>query len=1361
MLTQAQRAALTARVRGSREADAGARIARRPAGLAAPPASYGQEQLWFLDRFAPGRSTYNLPCAVAIRGPLDAAALDRALDALIARHEALRTRLVAGPDSHPVQVIDPAGARPGPAGAQRLDYAGHGRPEATRRLSELAAAELRSPFPLSQGPLLRAYLVRLADQEHVLLVTVHHCVFDAWSAGVLVGDLAALYRAEVTGGPSGLDELAVQFADYAVWERERLEGPAGQELAAWWRGTLEGAQPARLATDRPRPPVNDFDGQEVSRSTAPGLLDGLRELSRREGATLFATLMAALHALLHRYTGQDSLVVGTTSANRRRAVLTPLIGFLVNTLPIRCDASGDPSFTELLGRVRAAMVGAFEHQDLPFARIVAALDVTREAGRAPVVQVMFNLLENAGEPIPAGGVTFGPGGQLARASESKFDISLFARTDGGQLTLAAIYASALFDPGTIERLLGHLEVLLAGAVADPSARLSQLPLLTPAERDNELSVWNGAVAPRPAMCVHEGFAARAARTPDGVAAEFEGTRVSYAELNRHANQIARRLRELGIGPEVLVGVGMATGLDRLAALLGIWKAGGAYVPLDPALPPGRLAFMISDAGMPLVLTDRASLPSLPGAGPARLVDLDAERDRVAALDDTDPGGAANPESAAYVIYTSGSTGQPKGVVVEHRQALNFLLGMIEIWDIGPADAVLQFASLSFDVSVMDMFVPLLAGGRVVLAPARTLHSPPRLAELMRETGVTFACLTPSVLGLLADEDFPRLRALVSGGEELSAELTRAWLRPGLGFFNTYGPTEAAVVTTHIRLGAGSLAGGPPPIGRPLPNYQAYVLDQRLSPVPPGVLGELHVGGAGVARGYLGRPELTRERFIPDPFRPGPGARLYKTGDLVRRRADGTIAFVGRADHQVKISGLRIELGEIEAALAAHPAIAQAVAAVRSGPADDKRLAAWYRTEPGSAVDPGTLRADLARTLPGYMIPAELTEVPVIPLSNSGKADRAALLAAAVAPEPAGPGAPPDAATPDTAQPGTFTETVLAGSYATVLGHGPVGADESFFDLGGSSLQVMRLVDLIHAELRADIGVSEIFLHPTPRQLAATIDAQRSTGTNGAGGPLVRLSQRPQKLPLLVIHAVGGTVFGYAPLARELAGTFAVTGLESPGLHQLPVPGSLAALAHEYTGRIRATQPDGPYRLAGWSMGGVIAFEVTRLLEQAGAQVSLLALLDAPFEMGDGEDPEDEQARRFVADATASLGWDPAGRPGPEATADEQLAWLAGRLAAGGDGEGSILDRLRNRFEVFRSHAGMLAGYQPGGPAVAAPALIVSAAGSPNAPAAERWPSVLGGPVTALSVPSDHYAFLRPPLVTEVAAAMEKWHGDQA
>ncbi|HEY3732899.1 MAG TPA: amino acid adenylation domain-containing protein, partial [Streptosporangiaceae bacterium] len=711
-----------------------------------------------------------------------------------------------------------------------------------------------------------------------------------------------------------------------------------------------------------------------------------------------------------------------------------------------------------------------------------------------------------------------------------------------------------------------------------------------------------------------------------------------------------------------------------------------------------------------------------------------------------------PANAAYVIYTSGSTGQPKGVLVEHRQAVNFLYGMARRCDMAACDSMLQFASLSFDASVHDMFMPLLAGARVVLAPAETLHSPPRLAALIRQSRVTFVCLPPAVLSLLADEQFPDLHMLTSGGEELSAELARRWIRPGLRFINDYGPTEASVTATCAELDPA--APLPPPIGRPLPNYQAYVLDAHLNPVPAGVTGELHIGGAGVARGYLGQPELTRQRFIPDPFRPGPGARLYKTGDLARRRADGTIMFAGRIDGQVKIRGLRVELGEIETALARHPSVAQAVVTVVADPAGDSQLAAYLRPEPapGSAPDPDSLRSYLARTLPAYMIPAHLITVGSFPLTTSGKVDRAALP----------PPAPQQAA--GHVAPATSIEAILVDLYAAVLGRAKVGVTDSFFDLGGSSLQVMRLVSRISADVGADVGASTVFLHPTPRQLAASIDAARSGAAAPAdSGPLVPLSQGLGQLPLILIHPVGGTVIPYAPVARELAGTFQVRGLQAPGLTDASATAaSLAGLADDYAERVLAAQPDGPYRLGGWSMGGVVAFEIARRLEQAGAEVSLLALLDAPFAIPATRTPTPGQlARQFVADAAHSLGWHTAGPPGSVTlTAAEQLGWLAGRLAEGSDSDeeqDAIARQLRQRFDVFSAHVQMMAGYQPAAPAVRAPTLIVSADSSPNAPTLTLWPGVLDGPVSTLRVDSDHYAFLRPPLITDVGRRILKWH----
>jgi amino acid adenylation domain-containing protein len=1352
MLSEVQRAALVTRLRRGRPEAGGqpaGQIRPRAAGLTELPLSYGQEQLWFLDRLAGGLAAYNVPQAVRLTGLLDPAALDRALTGVVARHEALRTRLVAGPGDRPVQVIDP----PRPVSPELVDLSGHAADQQSKLLRELIDVESVRPFALAAGPLLRAWLVRLGDAEHVLLVVAHHTVFDGWSARLLLTELAGLYGREAD--PAGdaaaeLPELAVQFADYALWERERLADPALLDgLAGYWRDRLAGAETLQFPTDHPRPVVEDFDGGLAHWMTDRALLDGLRELSRRQGTTLFVTLLAGLQAVLHRYTGQTDITVGTVTASRDRAELTPLIAFLVTTLPIRGDLAGDPPFTELLARIKDATVGAYAHQDLPFGKLVETLRVERDPGRSPLFQVLLTYAERDVPPVRAARVEFALSDLVVGISAAKFDLDFLAEARPGGLWLECSYKTGLFEPATIERLLGHLEVLLRGAVADPSARLSELPLLTPAERHAELVTWNDTAGEVPAITTHEGFAAQAARTPEAVAAEYEGSSVTYADLDRQASQIGRRLRELGVAPEVLVGVCMQPGLLRLAALLGIWKAGGGYVPLDPALPPDRLSFMITDAAMPLILTDPASTASLPGDRPdPTLMDLESERERIASLDDSDPGSTASPGNVAYVIYTSGSTGRPKGVMVEHRNLVNVLTGLIRQWRMGPDDAVLQFASLSFDVSVQDMFMTLLSGGRVVLAPASTLHSPPRLAALMRDRHVTFACFTPSMLSVLGDEHFDDLRVLMVAGEELPSELARRWIRPGLCFVNDYGPTETTVSATFMELDSATVL--PPPIGRPYwPNYQAYVLDARLNPVPAGVTGELHIGGAGVTRGYLNRPELTRERFIPDPFRPGNGARLYKTGDLVRRRPDGTIVFLGRADGQVKVRGLRIELGEIETALAACPGIAQAVVMVVTDPAGDPQLAGYVRAEPGAAPDLTDVRGRLGRTLPGYMIPAHLITVTEFPLNTSGKIDKKAL------PGPAWAAAGP---VPDggPAAVATGTEAVLAELFATVLGRDRVGAQDSFFDLGGSSLAVMRLVDAIAGRLGADVGVATIFVHPTPRQLAASLAAD--AGRPGAArGPLTKLAGGGGHPPLILIHPIGGTVFGYAQLARELAGSFDVYGLEAPGLSQ---PGataaSLGALVADYAGRIRAAQPDGPYRLAGWSMGALIAFELARALERDGAEVSLLVLLDPPFDFPEsgagGADPDSpgRLAGRFVADAARILGAG-AERPDPEtASAADQLAWLAGAVA---DSDPDVLARLRTGFEVFSQHTRMLPGYTPDGPPVRAPALIVSADQSPNAVFRPRWPALLDGPAATLPLASDHYAFLRPPLVAEVARAI--------
>ncbi len=1060
MLSDAQRELLIARLRKGRgEAPGG--IVRRPEGMKDLPLSFGQEQLWFMDRFAPGEPTYNIPAGLWLRGALDAGAMRRALDGIVARHEALRTRLVAGPDGRPFQVVDE------PSGADLVEVDVSDAPEPEKRMRELAAEEALKPFVLAEGPLFRSHLVRIAPETHVLVLVVHHVVFDGWSIGVLLQEVMALYGAEVSGEPSGLAELPVQFADYAIWERERLSDPP-KELVEFWKENLEGFQTLQMPTDRPRPTLDTFEGGVEWLNMGDDVLRGLRELSRREGTTLFVTMLAALQTLLHRYTGQDDIVVGSVTANRGRAKLAPLIGFLVNTLAMRTDLSGDPSFTDVLARVRETTVGAYAHQDLPFAKLVEELNVERDPGRAPVFQVAMTLAEPIEETGAAGLRIEVEKFDLPAA---KFDLSFLAEVHADELWMELSYATALFDVETIRRLLGNLQVLLTGIVEDPSRKLSELPLLSAAELNRELVEWNDTARELAQGCLHERFEAQAARTPDGVAAEMDGASVTYAGLNADANRIARRLRDLGVGPEVLVGVSMAPSPRRLAVLLGIMKAGGGYVPLDPALPDERMAYMVKDAAMPVVVADTAAVPRVPETS-ATMVPIDQEWDAISALDSSNPGTEVEDSNVAYVIYTSGSTGRPKGVMVEHRQAVNHALGMIAHWPVTPEDRVMQFASLNFDVSVMDMFVTLLSGARAVLAPTDTLLSPPKLAALMRDRRVTFASLPPAVVNLLTGQEFPDLKVLMPAGEALSPELVRAWLRPGLRFVNGYGPTEDTVIATFAELDGSVL---PPPIGLPVANQQAYVLDKNLNPVPVGVVGELHMGGAGVTRGYLNAPELTEQRYIPDPFSGKPEARLYKTGDLVKRLPDGNIVYLGRMDGQVKIRGLRVELGEIETALVSHPSVAQAVVVVIEDRTGERQLAGYVRFDQDAAeASVADLRHHLSLRLPAYMVPTYLVTVEEFPLNTSGKIDKSALPA-------------PDAGgeTAEFVAPRTLIETVLADMYSRLLGRDQVGIEDGFFDLGGNSLQAMQLITLIDDELAADIdvNVTAVFLAPNPRQLA--------------------------------------------------------------------------------------------------------------------------------------------------------------------------------------------------------------------------------------------------------------------------------------
>jgi amino acid adenylation domain-containing protein len=1038
------------------------------------PLSFAQQRLWFIERLHPGQATYNVPLALRLRGALDAAALERALAELVRRHEVLRTtfRVEGGV---PVQVVGEAGPVPIPVADLRRLSADEREEEAAR----LAAQEAARPFDLAAEPPLRARLARLGEEEWALSFTLHHVASDGWSMGVLAREVSALYGAFSRGEPSPLPELPLQYADYAAWQRGWLTGEVLEAQLGYWRHTLAGAPPLlELPVDRPRPPVQGEAGGRRPLRVPAATAAALRELARAEGATLFMVLLAAWQALLARYAGVDDVSVGSPIAGRTRLETEGLIGFFVNTLVLRTDLSGDPSFRGLLARVRETMLGAYQHQDLPFEKLVEELRPERSLGHTPLFQVLFTLQNNPQEalrlgPLAAEGAS---GGGVA----AQFDLSLTVADDGEALAGALAYRAELFEGATIERMLERFRALLDAVAADPGRRLSEIGLLDEAGRAR-LAAWNDTARPLPPeRRIHRLFEAQAARTPAAAALVFGGETVSYAALERRSNRLAHALRRRGVGPEVRVGVCLERTPELLVAILATLKAGGAYVPLDPAHPAERLRWMLDDAGVRVLVTagERGSVPGFAGAR----LRLDADAADIAREPSDAPESGAVPGNLAYVIYTSGSTGRPKGVQVEHRTATALLHWLGEHVRPGERASVLASTSASFDVSVAELFDTLCRGGKLVL-----VENALELARVARGEGVRSAYMVPSAAAeLLRAGAIPPGITLNLAGEALPAALAQGLYAAGAGrVANIYGPTEATVYASCVVVEPGAERVT---IGRPIANARTYVLDAAFRPVPPGVAGELFLAGSGVARGYLGRPALTAARFAPDPFAPEPGARMYRTGDRARWTEEGEVEYLGRIDQQVKVRGFRIEPGEVEAVLEEHPAVAEALVMVREDRPGDRRLVAYVVAAAGAADDGGAAAAGVQRLLrerlPAYMVPSAVVTLGAFPRTGSGKVDRGAL------PAPAAPR--PDAARH--VAPETALERRIAALWEEVLAVERVGVDENFFDLGGHSLLLARLQARLAAELERDIPLVELFQFPTVRALAERLQgggAERS------------------------------------------------------------------------------------------------------------------------------------------------------------------------------------------------------------------------------------------------------------------------------
>jgi amino acid adenylation domain-containing protein len=1178
------------------------RIPRRPDGEA-PPLSFAQERLWFMEQFAPGTAAYGVPLMLRLGPDYDHAAMRTALRELTERHECLRMRFPATPDGQPTVVIDP----PTTADLPVRDVADDAAAQ------EAIAEASTKPFDLDTGPLLRAQVLRVTgDNDHVVLLDMHHAITDGWSNDVLLADLAALYRARRDGGTAELPELPVGYGDFARWQRELMAGDGARGHVDYWLERLRGVPALELPTDAPRPATQTYDGASGHFDLDAELVTALTDLGRRHRATLFMVMLAGYQALLARYTRQSDFAVGTPVAGRSAPELDGVVGMFVNMLPLRCDLTEDPTVDALIGSTRDTVLDALAHQDVPFEKVINDLKLVRDVSRPPLFQTMF-VLQNYGRPDQPDTVGAGTdiGWRPVELPATRYDLELHAyATLGGGLRCRFVYNTALFTSHTAAAMARHLRALLHDLVARPAARLSELRILDDAERSTLMQWGTNTAEFEVTTTLHELFEEQVRREPEATAVTCDGDSLSYRQLNARANRLAHRLRALGVGPDDLVAVCLDRGLDLVVAVLGVLKAGGGYVPLDPAYPRQRLEFIAHDTAAKVLLTDGEHVDKLPRFR-GDVVRLDKPLD---GSDDT-PMPAATPAGLAYVIYTSGSSGKPKGVLVEHRQVVRLLHATDGLFDFGPGDTWALLHSYAFDFSVWEMWGALAKGGRLVVVPADAVRDHDALLEILRAERVTVLNQTPAAFrGLRATlaatgRSFTDLdvRTIVFGGDALHVRELAVWFaehgdaKPAL--VNMYGITETTVHVTFRRITAKDVSNGvSSPIGRPLPDLRGYVLDDNLKPVPVGVPGELFVGGAGLARGYLNRPELTEQRFLPDPFHNG---RMYRTGDLVRwlHGSDGNageLEYLGRVDQQVKVRGHRIELGEVEAALLRHAEVRATAVVAREDGTGDRQLVGYVVPDGGAKPRPSDLRDHLARTLPKYMVPAAFVLLDGLPLTANGKLDRRALPA-------------PDFSSQlerAYVEPETAVQRAIAEVWVEVLGVERVGLDDDFFALGGHSLLATQVVAKLRPVTNAQVGVLDVFQHPTVRGLAALIEAaliEEAAGKPRQRRLLHELTPRNARRGRATVCSYvcvpygGGSAVVYQPIADAMPAGHVLYSVAIPG-HDvgldedaLPFDELVRRCVDEIMERV-----DGPLVLYGHcGVGGALTIELARQLEARG------------------------------------------------------------------------------------------------------------------------------------------------------------------
>ncbi|MFF1376346.1 amino acid adenylation domain-containing protein [Streptomyces sp. NPDC058308] len=1322
------------------------------------PLSFAQRRLWFLHRYEGPSATYNVPIVLRLTGTLDVDALCAALGDVVARHEALRT-VFPDNDGQPYQDIRPATEAQPEITTETLTEA---------ELTDAIDRTVRHPFDLATELPLRGALFTLSDttDEHVLVLVIHHIAGDGWSMGPLLRDLSTAYTARHAAVPPTWEPLPVQYADYTLWQHELLGDTDDPDSLlttqlAYWKQALAGL-PDRieLPTDHPHPEQAGTEGGVVAVRIDAELHQALATLARSRQTTVFMVLQAALSVLLHRLGAGTDIPIGTPVAGRGEEELDDLVGFFVNTLVLRTDLSGDPTFTELLDRVRESDLNAYAHQDVPFESLVEALNPTRSLAHHPLFQVMlaFNNTPRAAMEFVGTQASVRPAGFHAARTDLALSLAERHGEDGSPdgISGSLTYRTDLFEQHTTTALVERLLRVLRTVVADPDQGIASVDVLSDDERHRVLEEWNDTAVPTRPGTLPELFQAQAEATPDAVALIADGTHLTYDQLNTRANRLARLLREHGVGPEHIVALALPRSPELITALLAVLKTGAAYLPIDTAYPAERIRHMLQDARPTLVLTDTTTTGLWPQGTPTVLLDDPVLQAQTAALDPTNPATTPDPAHPAYVIYTSGSTGTPKGVTVPHRALANFMADMRGRVGVREGDRFLSVTTIAFDIAGLEIYLPLLCGAGVVLPGASVANDPLAMVRLIAEAGVTVVQATPSLWRELAAAPGATglgLRRVLVGGEAVSADLAETLRGLGRAVTNVYGPTETTIWSTAAELDRAD-GGGAPSIGRPISNTRVYVLDAALRPVAPGVPGELYVAGAGLARGYLNRPGLTAERFIADPYGP-PGSRMYRTGDLASWNNDGTLRYLGRTDDQVKLRGFRIELGEIEAALTACPGVASAAVLIREDKPADHRLVAYVVPDDGTPLDPQDqqdlqglqglqdLRDRLKLSLPEHMVPTALVPLDALPLTPNGKLDRAALPA-------------PDytRSTSPTRAPGTPHERIIAGLFAEVLGLDValVGSDTSFFALGGHSLLAMRLIGRIRAALGAQLRPRDFFEAPTVAGLA-----ERLRGAAKAEGDvLLPLHLEGDRAPIFCVHPAGGHSWGYYHLKDHLPPGHPLYGLQARTLLQgAEPPATLSAMAADYVEQLRSVRPRGPYHLVGWSFGGLVAFEMATQLQEQGEEIALLALLDAfPTTAKSGAEPvpadEDSMLRMIAANA----GYDPeaittvgAGEPlTPTALSAffQQVGAVMANLTA---------DDLRTFAHTLRHNAGIGAAFTPG--VFRGDLLVLTAElgrdGSRTAPGKGRdaWTAHVTGRVGEHQVPCSHDDMLLPHILKPV------------